>query len=54
LESYRGKAEKAARELLTLVKLKARRHRPLDLLTTPAGTEIVETFLKRLEHGVYT
>ena len=28
--------------------------RPIDLLTTPAGTEIVETFLGRLEHGVYT
>lgn len=30
------------------------RRRPIDLLTTPAGTEIVETFLGRLEHGVYT
>jgi len=26
---------------------------PIDLLTTPAGTEIVEEFLERLEHGVY-
>lgn len=27
--------------------------RPIDLLATPAGVEIVETFLKRLEYGVY-
>ncbi len=29
-------------------------HRPIDLLTTPAGVEIVEDFLRRLEYGVYT
>ncbi len=28
--------------------------RPIDLLATTAGVEIVETFLRRLEHGVYT
>ncbi len=27
---------------------------PIDLLATPAGVEIVETFLGRLEYGVYT
>ncbi len=27
--------------------------RPIDLLGTPAGVEIVETFLERLEYGVY-
>lgn len=27
--------------------------RPLDLLTTPIGTELVEQFLERLEYGVY-
>ena len=27
--------------------------RPIDLLETPAGVELVETFLRRLEHGVY-
>ena len=27
--------------------------RPIDLLTTPPGVELVETFLGRLEHGVY-
>ena len=27
--------------------------RPLDLLATPAGAELVETFLDRLEYGVY-
>lgn len=26
---------------------------PIDLLATPAGTEMVETFLTRLEYGVY-
>ncbi len=30
-----------------------RRH-PIDLLATPAGVEIVEDFLTRLEYGVYT
>ncbi|MPY76327.1 MAG: DUF2384 domain-containing protein [Alphaproteobacteria bacterium] len=27
--------------------------RPIDLLETPAGVELVETFLRRLEYGVY-
>lgn len=27
--------------------------RPIDLLTTPVGTELVEQFLERLEYGVY-
>ncbi|HME21763.1 MAG TPA: antitoxin Xre/MbcA/ParS toxin-binding domain-containing protein [Acetobacteraceae bacterium] len=30
------------------------RRRPIDLLATQAGVEIVETFLQRLEYGVYT
>lgn len=29
------------------------RHRPIDLLATPAGVELVETFLVQLEYGVY-
>jgi putative toxin-antitoxin system antitoxin component (TIGR02293 family) len=29
------------------------RQRPIDLLATPAGAELVEDFLTRLEHGVY-
>jgi putative toxin-antitoxin system antitoxin component (TIGR02293 family) len=29
-------------------------NRPLDLLDTPAGVEMVEDFLTRLEYGVYT
>ncbi len=29
------------------------RRRPIDLLETPAGVELVETFLTRLEYGVY-
>jgi putative toxin-antitoxin system antitoxin component (TIGR02293 family) len=28
--------------------------RPIDLLTTPAGVELVEDFLGRMEYGVYT
>jgi putative toxin-antitoxin system antitoxin component (TIGR02293 family) len=28
--------------------------RPIDLLRTPAGAELVETFLERLEYGVYS
>ena len=27
--------------------------RPIDLLATPAGVEVVETFLDRLDYGVY-
>lgn len=30
------------------------RRRPIDLLTTPAGVELVEGFLGRIEYGVYT
>lgn len=28
-------------------------HKPIDLLATPAGVELVEDFLVRLERGVY-
>ena len=28
--------------------------RPIDLLQTPAGAELVNDFLTRLEYGVYT
>ncbi len=28
--------------------------RPIDLLSTSAGMDIVKTFLERLQHGVYT
>jgi putative toxin-antitoxin system antitoxin component (TIGR02293 family) len=28
--------------------------RPIDLLATPAGVEMVEDFLERLDYGVYT
>jgi uncharacterized protein (DUF2384 family) len=27
--------------------------RPIDLLATTAGVEIVESYLERIEHGVY-
>ena len=29
-------------------------HRPIDLLATPAGLEIVEDYLTRIEYGVYS
>lgn len=29
-------------------------HRPIDLLATPAGTDLVETHIERLKYGVYT
>jgi putative toxin-antitoxin system antitoxin component (TIGR02293 family) len=29
------------------------RQRPIDLLSTPAGVELVENLLGRIEHGVY-
>lgn len=29
------------------------RYKPIDLLATPAGTELVETFLSQIEFGVY-
>ena len=29
-------------------------HRPIDLLSTTAGTELVEQYLERIEFGVYT
>jgi len=28
-------------------------HCPIDLLSTPAGTELVEQYLERIEYGVY-
>jgi putative toxin-antitoxin system antitoxin component (TIGR02293 family) len=30
------------------------RHRPIDLLATPVGVDLVEQFLGRLKYGVYT
>jgi putative toxin-antitoxin system antitoxin component (TIGR02293 family) len=30
------------------------RRRPVDLLSSPAGTELVEQLLGRMEYGVYT
>jgi uncharacterized protein (DUF2384 family) len=30
------------------------RERPIDLLATPAGAELVQSFLTRLEYGAYT
>jgi putative toxin-antitoxin system antitoxin component (TIGR02293 family) len=43
-----------AEHWLELPALGLEQHRPIDLLVTPAGVEIVEDFLGRLEYGVYT
>jgi putative toxin-antitoxin system antitoxin component (TIGR02293 family) len=47
-------SQQRAEEWLNKPALGLDRKRPIDLLTTPAGTELVETYLTRLEYGVYT
>jgi len=48
-----GSREKA--ELwLTRPAVGLNQRRPIDLLATPAGVELVETFLQRIDYGVYT
>jgi putative toxin-antitoxin system antitoxin component (TIGR02293 family) len=44
----------AAEQWLERPALGLDRRRPLDLLATPAGVEIVERYLERIEYGVYT
>ena len=46
-------SQKAAEEWLERPATGLDRQRPIDLLATPKGTEIVETFLDRINHGVY-
>lgn len=48
-----GSREDAERWLKTPA-LALEQRRPIDLLTTVAGTELVEQLLGRLEYGVYT
>ncbi len=46
--------QEAAEEWMARPAMGLDRHRPIDLLATPAGIEMVETFLGRLRYGVYT
>lgn len=48
-----GGREEAERWLMSPA-LALSRHRPIELLTTSAGCELVEQLLGRLEYGVYT
>jgi putative toxin-antitoxin system antitoxin component (TIGR02293 family) len=47
-------SQEEAEEWLQCPAIGLEQRTPLELLATPAGVEIVETFLKRLEYGVYT
>jgi putative toxin-antitoxin system antitoxin component (TIGR02293 family) len=44
----------AAEQWLERPAIGLNQRRPIDLLATPAGMELVEDFLGRLEYGVYT
>ncbi|MGE3830489.1 MAG: antitoxin Xre/MbcA/ParS toxin-binding domain-containing protein [Parvibaculaceae bacterium] len=46
-------SQKDAEEWMERPAMGLDRQRPIDLLATPKGTEIVETFLDRINHGVY-
>lgn len=46
--------QQAAERWLNSPAIALEQRSPMDLLTTPAGAEIVEQLLGRLEHGVYT
>jgi putative toxin-antitoxin system antitoxin component (TIGR02293 family) len=48
-----GSADKAA-AWLSRPAMGLNRERPIDLLATPAGAELVQSFLTRLEYGAYT
>ena len=47
-------SREAARRWLEEPAIGLNQRRPLDLLFTAVGAEIVKTFLERLQHGVYT
>jgi putative toxin-antitoxin system antitoxin component (TIGR02293 family) len=47
-------SEEAAEAWLSRPAMGLNRQRPIDLLATSAGVELVERFLGRLEYGVYT
>lgn len=44
----------AAEQLLVQPAIGLDGRRPIDVLATPAGVELVEDLLGRIEHGVYT
>lgn len=46
-------SRKDAEEWLKRPAIGLNRRRPIDLLATPAGVELVESFLDRLDYGVY-
>ncbi|HYD32577.1 MAG TPA: antitoxin Xre/MbcA/ParS toxin-binding domain-containing protein [Azospirillaceae bacterium] len=46
-------SQEAAEQWLDQPAIGLNQRRPIDLLATPAGVEIVEDFLTRLEFGVY-
>jgi putative toxin-antitoxin system antitoxin component (TIGR02293 family) len=46
-------SQRAAEQWLEHPAIGLDQRRPIDLLGTPAGTELVEDFLERLEYGVY-
>ena len=47
-------SQQAAEEWLERPAIGLNRQSPIDLLATPSGTRIVEQYLTRIEHGVYT
>lgn len=47
-------SQEAAEQWLERPATGLEQHRPIDLLATQAGVEIVETFLTRLKYGVHT
>ncbi len=47
-------SQPAAEEWMVRPAIALDRRRPIDLLSTPAGVELVETLLHRIEYGVYT
>jgi putative toxin-antitoxin system antitoxin component (TIGR02293 family) len=47
-------SQEAAEQWLERPAMGLDQRRPIDLLSTPAGVELVETLLKRIEYGVYT
>jgi putative toxin-antitoxin system antitoxin component (TIGR02293 family) len=47
-------SQKDAEQWLEQPAIGLEQRRPIDLLKTPAGTKLVETFLERIDYGVYT
>lgn len=46
-------SRRAAQRWLESQAIGLNRYRPIDLIATPVGMEIVETYLRQLEYGVY-